>query len=340
MMAKEITLIIPVYNDESHIRQCLDSALAQTYPSYEMIVIDDGSADDSGKICEAYKARFDSMKVVHHERNQGLMASWQQGVRLAEGDYICFLDSDDWVDSHYLEELASGIAAGGEIVCCSHNRVYGSRMELHREGIPAGCYSRERMMREVYPVMLNDGTYLGRRLTPHRCGKLFRKELLLNNLRFCDDRISYGEDLNIFFPAVQDCRCLVVLEDRKGLYYYRQNEASIIHTYKKGMYQQICLLRERLLAAMEEKGIFDFSEQLNRDFWCLFMEHVKNETKAGHSFEKSGEVIRRYRQSLRSIPFWGLSMRFSDRLLTWCLRSNSRLPVYFWMKLYSWAKKG
>lgn len=338
-MAKEITLIIPVYNDETHIGQCLASALGQSFQSYEIIVIDDGSTDRSGKICDEYKTRFASMKVIHHERNQGLVSSWQHGVSLAKGAYIAFLDSDDWVDSRYLEELASGIAAGGEIICCSHNRVYGSRMVLQQERIPAGCYQKDRMIQEVFPVLINDGTYLGRGLTPHRWGKLFRKDLLLDNLRFCDARISYGEDLNIFFPAIQDCRILVVLDDQKGLYFYRQNEASIIHTYKRAMFQQISLLRERLLTAMDEKSVYDFTDQLNRDFWCLFIEYVKNETKAEHSLETSEEVLRNYRMSIKDIPDCGQTLRLSDRLLMCCLRGNSKALVFLWMKLYSLLKR-
>ncbi|MCI6434220.1 MAG: glycosyltransferase, partial [Clostridiales bacterium] len=106
-MAKEITLIIPVYNGEAHLRRCLDSAVSQSHQSYEILVIDDGSTDGSRAICEEYKARFPFLKVIHQEQNRGLMASWQHGVRLAEGDYIAFLDSDDWVDRQYLEVLAS-----------------------------------------------------------------------------------------------------------------------------------------------------------------------------------------------------------------------------------------
>ena len=338
-MAKEITLIIPVYNGEAHLRRCLDSAVGQSHQNYEILVIDDGSTDGSRAICEEYKARFPFLKVIHQEQNRGLIASWQHGVRLAEGDYIAFLDSDDWVDRQYLEALASGIPLGGEIICCSHNRVYGSRAELCREGIPAGCYPKARLLEEVYPVMLNDGTYLGRRLTPHRCGKLFRKGLLTDNFSFCDTEISYGEDLNIFFPAILDCRCLVVLDDPEGLYFYRQNQGSIIHSYKKNMFRQITRLRAHLLDAMEAKAVFDFTDQLNRDYWCLFMEYVKNEARSSHPYEKSGEVLRSCRES-QGIPVGKLSLRLSDRGLLWCLKKNSRGLIYAWMKLYSLVRKG
>lgn len=339
-MTDKITLVIPVYNDEAHIEQCLTSALSQSLPACEVIVIDDGSTDCSGAIALEFQDRYPTMKVIRHERNLGLVRAWQHGVSLAKGDYIAFLDSDDWLDSGYLAELAAGIGTGADIVCCNHNRVYRDRTVFQQEKIPAGVYPRERMIREVFPVLINDGTYLGRGLTPHRCGKLFRKSLLLDNLHFCDPEISYGEDLNIFFPAIQDCGLLVVLDDRKGLYYYRQNEASMIHSYKAEMFRQITSLRARLLDAMDAKAVYDFTGQLNRDFWCLFMEYVKNEAKAGHCLAKSGEVLHSYRVSVKSVPAGGVSLRFSDRLLMDCLQKNSKTLVFLWMKLYALLRKG
>ncbi|MBO4991908.1 MAG: glycosyltransferase family 2 protein, partial [Firmicutes bacterium] len=84
-MTDEITLVIPVFNDEKHIEQCLTSALHQSLPACEVIVIDDGSTDRSGEIALEYQNRFPALKVIRHETNQGLVRAWQHGVSLAEG---------------------------------------------------------------------------------------------------------------------------------------------------------------------------------------------------------------------------------------------------------------
>lgn len=337
-MAATISLIIPVYNDEKHIVQCLESAVNQSYCRYEIIVVDDGSADRSGEIAEAYGRKYETVSVIHHEKNQGLMRSWQQGVKLAKGEYVAFLDSDDWVDSRYLECLAAGVDAGAQIVCCNHNRVYGQQAILQKERVPAGLYDSRQIREHIFPMLLNDGSYLGRGITPHRCGKLFKKELILNNMHYCDVRISYGEDLNIFFPTIQDCSCVCVLDDREGLYFYRQNENSIIHTHKRDMFRQIIRLRGQLLASMEEKAVYDFTQQLNRDFWCLFMEYVKNETRAENCWSKSKEVLNHYRTSVTEVPYVSVKMKLSDRFMEKCLQSNARMIVYFWMRLYRTAR--
>lgn len=333
-MELTISLIIPVFNAEDYLEKCLTSAVNQSNRQYEIIVIDDGSADCSGEIAKEYQCKYSFIKVIRHTHNWGLMRSWHQAVTVAEGEYIAFLDSDDWVDHRYLEALAAGAETGAEIVCCNHNRVYEQRTDFQKERVPAGFYDRRKMREVIFPVLLNDGTYLGRGITPHRCGKLFKKELLQKNLQYCDPGISYGEDLNIFFPVIQDCSSVCVLDDRTGLYFYRQNEKSIIHTHKKDMFNQINCLRGKLVKAMQEKAVYDFTEQLNRDYWCLFMEYVKNETRAGSSWAQSKTVLANYRSSITEIPYVSIKMKLSDCFMMKCLQSDRRIVVWFWMKLY------
>lgn len=91
-----ISVIIPVYNVEKYLRRCLDSVIAQTYQKLEIICVDDGSIDDSGKICDQYAVRDARIKVIHQE-NQGLSAARNRGIDAADGEYIAFVDSDDYI---------------------------------------------------------------------------------------------------------------------------------------------------------------------------------------------------------------------------------------------------
>lgn len=336
---EKITLIIPVYNAERYLRSCLDSALAQSYENYEIVLVNDGSTDATREICQDYAARWHRIRFIDRAENRGLVYTWQEGVAHASGSYLAFLDSDDWVDSRYLESLASGIPEGADIVCCNYNRVYPDQMLLQTEGIAPGTYSREQLLNEVFPVLLNDGTYFGRGISPHRCGKLFRRELIAENMHFCHRKISYGEDLNIFFAAIQDCGRLKILDDRTGLYYYRQNQASIIHTYTKNMFSQIVLLRQKLLEIMEAKQCYDFSGQLSRDFWCQFVDYVKNETGSGELSRSAGEVCRNFAQLQKEVPWDHLRLKPADSVMMFCLRHHLYGMVSGWMKLYAALKK-
>lgn len=116
-----VSVIVPIYNVEKYLKSCIDSILAQSYKNYEVILVDDGSPDHSGEICDDYKERFDCIKVIH-QNNQGVSAARNNGVIVSEGDYITFIDPDDTITEDYIEYLVSlilkyhaQISVGGSI---------------------------------------------------------------------------------------------------------------------------------------------------------------------------------------------------------------------------------
>ena len=100
----KVSIIVPVYNVEPYLRQCLDSILAQTFTDWECILVDDGSKDGSGAICDEYAEKDSRFRVVHQE-NKGSSAARNEGLSLSKGIYLSFIDSDDWVENNYLERL-------------------------------------------------------------------------------------------------------------------------------------------------------------------------------------------------------------------------------------------
>lgn len=103
-MKEKISIVIPVYNVESYLDKCVKSVLEQTYTDFELFLIDDGSIDRSGEICEKYAQEDKRVRVIH-QKNQGVSVARNVGIDLAEGRYITFLDSDDFVSKYYLELL-------------------------------------------------------------------------------------------------------------------------------------------------------------------------------------------------------------------------------------------
>lgn len=104
MSEEKISVIIPIYNVERYLRQCLDSVINQTYENLEILLIDDGSPDQCGVICDEY-AQKDSRIIVFHKKNAGLSAAWNDGMAKATGDWIAFVDSDDWIEADYFESM-------------------------------------------------------------------------------------------------------------------------------------------------------------------------------------------------------------------------------------------
>ena len=118
----KISVIIPVYKVEPYLRQCLDSVVNQTYKNLEIILIDDGSPDNSGKICDEYAER-DERIIVLHKENGGLSAARNDGIRLATGQWITFVDSDDWIDIEYYEEMSFFLRDNTVDIVCSQGHI-------------------------------------------------------------------------------------------------------------------------------------------------------------------------------------------------------------------------
>ncbi|MCI9487244.1 MAG: glycosyltransferase [Lachnospiraceae bacterium] len=337
-----ISLIIPVYNVERYLRKCLDSAVTQDYDNYEIIVVDDGSKDGSYGICGEYAERYDNVTLLHKE-NEGLMATWLKGLEYSTGEYIAFLDSDDWVEPDYLSRLASGIEKNADVTCCNRVMEYEDYQIFEKEPLTAGLYNYEKIKNNVFPVLLNNGTYLGRGVTPNRWGKLFKKDILLGNIQYCDKRISFGEDLNIVFPVLLDCKTLLILNDKKGLYHYRQNRQSIVRNYKRGMFHEICRLRRKLNEVNQKKRVYDFSEQIRRDFVCLFLEWIKNEARGEKAYSTlAKEISRAYQREkkrLEKAKEMNIAFRSFDKMLLECLRHGNRMGIGIWIFLYRNVKQ-
>ena len=133
-----ISVLVPVYNVEKYLRRCLDSILAQTYTDYEVVLVDDGSTDKSGALCDAYAAEHGHIRVIH-QKNAGLAQVRNVSVAAARGEYITFVDSDDAIEPTYLEVLMRDLReTGSDIAICSWSEVSddGVRTELswdHKE---------------------------------------------------------------------------------------------------------------------------------------------------------------------------------------------------------------
>ena len=130
MYPKLITIIIPVYNTEQYLTTCLDSLLQQTFQDFEVILIDDGSKDKTGDICDEYASRFPKIKVIH-QKNRGVSAARKIGLEMACGKYIISVDADDWMEEDMLESLFfCAEQNNADITFCDYDKVYKERIEI------------------------------------------------------------------------------------------------------------------------------------------------------------------------------------------------------------------
>ena len=213
-MAKEkslISIIVPVFNVEVYLPKCLDSILNQTYENLEIIVVNDGSTDNSPQICEEY-ANKDSRINVLHKKNGGLSSARNAGLDVANGEYIGFVDSDDFVEKNMYEEMINTLKKySANLVICS----YFSDVEIK--------YPCEKSMLATVDVVFR--LYLKNKIQAYAWNKLYAKEI------FSEIRYTNGilfEDMDILLPVLEKAKKIALLNDK--LYHYIQRKASITNS--------------------------------------------------------------------------------------------------------------
>ena len=205
---------MPIYNSEKFLRSCLDSIVNQTYRDLEIILIDDGSTDGSGSVCDEYAEKDERIKVVH-KANAGQSAARNDGLSLASGDYIGFVDSDDAVSPQMFEYMASAVA-GKDIAICGYNNV-GEDTVISASPKNADPLEIEELeMDELWNEVVG-------KLNNAVWNKLFKREAL-DGLSF-DTQMRHGEDFIFNIEALTRCSSGVSVKNK--LYYYVQHSGSI-----------------------------------------------------------------------------------------------------------------
>ena len=214
-----VSIVIPVYNAENYIKKSIESILHQTYPVWELILIDNGSEDDSFKICQEYAKKEERIQVLHQYQNKGVSAARNLGLEKANGDYVTFLDADDWVAEDYLEQLVKAAkSTQADMLVCQYKKVYDVDRESGEERLSEQqIFIKKEYNKEDYveQCLLNGYT--------HCWGVLYRLSLL-DGIRF-PARITIGEDVLFLIDTILQAEKIVVTEYDGYRYYINENGA-------------------------------------------------------------------------------------------------------------------
>lgn len=333
----EISIIVPVYNTAAYLDKCVKSILNQTFKDIEIVLVDDGSTDGiSSGMCDGYAASDSRVKVLH-KANGGLMSAWMEGVKNATSRYLCFVDGDDWVDSDMVEKLyakASNSFDKKEIVSSSYVIEKNNESKNMGHGAAPGVYEgdaldklKEKLLgEEVRPVIMS------------RCMKLIDRRLIEDNLKYCDTRIRMAEDVNITLPALLDCERLTILEDGY-FYHYRTVGDSIAHKYNQGLMDNIDLVYVTFSRIYEDKHVFNYKRQMDREYVRMLFLELKNELRAGWDgcIDRVNKVFKRIdvEERIFNTPVEVSSK--ANKLLYRCMKNPSALNVaitYMILKVY------
>ncbi len=245
----KVSVIVPIYKVEKYLNQCIESIVNQTYKNLEIILIDDGSPDNCPQMCDEWAKKDERIKVIH-KANGGLMAAWIDGVKGSSGDYICFVDSDDYVHFNFVEKLYNGInGVNADICVCNYIEVYDTKeVEKSQSDRNVVLSKGENIENCVFSYNNWDGITIA----PCRWNKMFKRKLVLDSIKYLNTEISMGEDMNMTFYAMSKAKKVSLIPD--FLYYYRQLSTSISKTKRNNWVHYKKLLKQ-LLIINEEEGL-------------------------------------------------------------------------------------
>lgn len=215
----KISIIVPVYNTEKYLEQCIESILNQTYRNIEIILVNDGSEDSSLSICEYY-ANMDSRVILLQQENRGVSAARNRGIDVAKGEFISFVDSDDWIDEDLYEILLKdALEKRKKVVICSNVIEYRGRKFIKK--ISSSKEYIDLDFSDTILALFREDSVIG-----GVCGKIYRKELFYN-VRF-DEKINYSEDVIVNVLLFEKAQSVLYHSIPK--YHYRQTSESACHT--------------------------------------------------------------------------------------------------------------
>ena len=257
----KISVIVPVYNVEEYLAQCLDSIVGQTYRDLEIILVDDGSTDDSAKICAEYAAKDSRISVIR-QPNAGVSVARNTGIESATGDYITFVDSDDWLDNEMYKKMMDQIknSPGLDMVMCDSTLVTEDSEIKFTDFIREGYYSKSQIISELYPVLLVTEDF-GKIPIVSVWNCLMKRSILMDHhIRF-DPVLRYGEDY-LFMPEVVIHTTSFFYHKGTHYYHYRQYEESRSKKLQPDWWPNFLDLNKKLNDLLANSKEFDFTRQL------------------------------------------------------------------------------
>lgn len=274
MQMELVSVIVPVYNVEKYLKECVDSLLQQTYGNIEIILVDDGSKDQSGKICDDYSKKDLRVRVIHKE-NAGLGYARNSGLDVAKGEYVTFIDSDDYADIDMVEQLMDKIKQTKADTCIGgFKRVTEEGKVSFSERYASMSYCGNEVYNNLFARMIGSAPDTQDAIRMSVWNVIYSMHIINdNNLRFPSERVYISEDIIWDSEYYKYAHCVTVIDSTA--YNYRITPGSLTQKYKPRMLEMICVL----YAEMEKRLEYDDYKilRLQRQFFVNLRSCIKQE---------------------------------------------------------------
>ena len=282
MMGEKISVIVPVYNVEAYLERCVESILQQTYAHFELILINDGSTDSSGQICDHLASQYENIKVYHIE-NSGVSNARNMGIQLATGSWVTFIDSDDFVTQDYLATLASAVEGlnVGFVIAPLHHIKNGIVTDLPSHSGKTELWSTEETMKELLMTT---------RTSFFPVAKLFKRDLLAYE-KF-NTNYHLAEDALFLTELLLKTRCSCVFID-KPVYYYDHREGSATTSVNRHVFDTIEVYKQIIVQVSQAFPNLKY-ELINRECWSYITVYDKIIFTSREEYQKEKAELRNW----------------------------------------------
>ncbi|MFC2798176.1 MAG: glycosyltransferase family 2 protein [Streptococcus halitosis] len=280
MMGEKISVIVPVYNVEAYLERCVESILQQTYAHFELILINDGSTDSSGQICDHLASQYENIKV-HHIENAGVSNARNMGIQLATGSWVTFIDSDDFVTQDYLATLVSAVEGlnVGFVIAPLHHIKNGIVTDLPPHSGKTELWSTEETMKELLMTT---------RTSFFPVAKLFKRNLLADE-KF-NTNYHLAEDALFLTELLLKTRCSSVFID-KPVYYYDHREGSATTSVNQHVFDTIEVYKQIIAQVSQVFPNLKY-ELKNRECWSYITVYDKIIFTSSEEYQKEKVELR------------------------------------------------
>ena len=225
-----ISVIIPVYNAGNYLKDCINSIASQSYDNLEIILVDDGSTDNSSNICDNFAKKDQRIQVIH-QKNMGAAAARKAGVLCAMGDYICFVDADDRADIEMIDFFRKNIGKSDLLTSGCKCEITPGKYAVWIDSLGEGIYDTDKKKTYFINNMIAFESRFEVGVQPYLWGKLYRREIIQEAIQDIDLSIVYSEDRDLLFRCILKSKSIYV--SHQSFYYYRYNPTSIIRNINK-----------------------------------------------------------------------------------------------------------
>lgn len=274
----KFSILIPVYNVEQYLRECLDSVIKQTFKDFEVILIDDGSTDNSGKICDEYVKKYPNIIKVFHKKNEGLLLTRRFGLKKAQGEYIIFVDSDDYISTDLLKEVTNVLKKDNyDIVIYNFYRFIdkSNKFETIKISYEDGTIFDDKNKYELYNEFIINHIFTNMWI------KAIRKEIIDIETDYERWNTSKCEDVVQTFPLFDKAKRIIFID--KKLYYYRKNINSMTMQTKVSDYKDYLVCMDRTFQYIDiwkiESKIKGFFIEKQLSHFYSYLRNIERKSK-------------------------------------------------------------